>query len=126
MTNESTGNIDALQPLVQLKDHNIALLFCNYLLSLGIQAQLKNSPEGGYMIFCSDDKLSQAKIEFETFIAQPYAEKYQQAAWDRSETVTVNAGDLGLFDNFKDSFLAHAGIVTLLVFTACWLAFLGS
>jgi len=126
MTSESAENMDVLQPLVQLKDHNIALLFCNYLLSLGIQAKLKDSPEGGYVIFCPHDKISQAKTEFEAFIAQPYAEKYQQAAWERGETVTVHNGDLSLFDNFKDSFLAHAGIVTLLVFIVCWLVFLGS
>jgi len=126
MSNESAQERDALQPLVQLKDHNIALLFSNYLLSLGIQTQLKDGPEGGYIVFCQQEKLSQAKAEFEAFIAQPYAEKYQQAAWDRSETVTVNTGDFGLFHNFKDSFLAHAGMVTLLVFIACWLVFLGS
>ncbi len=126
MTSESAENREALQPLVQLKDHNIALLFSNYLLSIGIQAQLQDSPEGGYIIFCQQEKFSQAKAEFEDFIAQPYAEKYQQAAWDRGETVSVNTGDLGLFNNFKESFLAHAGIVTLLVFIACWLVFLGS
>ncbi len=126
MTSESAENKEALQPLVQLKDHNIALLFSNYLLSIGIQAQLQDSPEGGYIIFCQQEKFSQAKAEFEDFIAQPYAEKYQQAAWDRGETVSVNTGDLGLFNNFKESFLAHAGIVTLLVFIACWLVFLGS
>jgi len=126
MSNESAQERDALQPLVQLKDHNIALLFSNYLLSLGIQTQLKDGPEGGYIVFCQQEKLSQAKAEFEAFIAQPYAEKYQQAAWDRSEIVTVNTGDFGLFHNFKESFLAHAGMVTLLVFIACWLVFLGS
>jgi len=126
MTSESAENMEALQPLVQLKDHNIALLFSNYLLSINIQAQLKDSPEGGYIVFCQQENLAQAKAEFDTFIAQPYAEKYQQAAWDRGETVNVNTGDFGLYNNFKESFLAHAGIVTLLVFIACWVVFLGS
>jgi len=126
MTSESAENTEALQPLVQLKDHNIALLFSNYLLSINIQAQLKNSPEGGYIVFCQQEQIPQAKAEFDAFIAHPYAEKYQQAAWDRGETVNVNTGDFGLYNNFKESFLAHAGIVTLLVFVACWLVFLGS
>ncbi|WP_019029688.1 rhomboid family intramembrane serine protease GlpG [Colwellia piezophila] len=126
MTSESAQNTDALQPLVQLKDHNIALLFSNYLQSLGIQAQLKSHPEQGYVIFCPADKIAQGKVEFDAFILQPYADKYQQAAWDRGETVTLNADDFSLLKSFKESFLAHAGMVTLLVFSLCWLVFLGS
>ncbi len=126
MTSESAENMDTLQPLVQLKDHHIALLFSNYLQSLGITAQLKSSPEGGYVIFCPQEKLSLAKSEFDAFILQPHADKYQQAAWNRGETVTLNRDDYSLLTNFKENFLAHAGVVTLVVFSLCWLAFLGS
>lgn len=126
MTSESAENMDTLQPLVQLKDHNIALLFSNYLQSLGIQAQLKASTEQGYVIYCPEDNISQAKVEFDAFIKQPYADKYQQAAWDRGETVTLNSDDYSLLNSFKDNFLAHAGLVTLVVFILCWLVFLGS
>jgi GlpG protein len=126
MTSESADSTDALQPLVQLKDHNIALLFSNYLHSLGIPAQLKSGQEEGYVIYCPENKISQAKVEFDAFILKPYDDKYQQAAWDRGETVTLNADDFSLLSNFRESFLAHAGIVTLLVFMMCWLVFLGS
>jgi GlpG protein len=126
MTTEFADSTDALQPLVQLKDHNIALLFSNYLNSLDIPAQLKSSQEEGYVIYCPENKISQAKVEFDTFILKPYDDKYQQAAWDRGETVTLNADDFSLLSNFKENFLAHAGIVTLLVFIMCWLIFLGS
>jgi len=126
MTSEFADSTDALQPLVQLKDHNIALLFSNYLHSLGISTQLKSSPEEGYVIYCEENKISQAKIEFDAFILKPYDDKYQQAAWDRGETVTLNADDFSLLSNFRESFLAHAGIVTLLVFIVCWVVFLGS
>ena len=126
MISESAENMDTLQPLVQLKDHNMALLFSNYLHSLGIQAQLKSSQEKGYIIYCPQDNIPQAKVEFDAFILKPYDDKYQQAAWDRGKTVTLNADDSSLFSSFKNSFLAHAGIVTLLVFSLCWLVFLGS
>lgn len=124
--NESAENTDALQPLVQLKDHNIALLFCNYLLTLGIQAKLQDSQDDGYVVFCPEDKLAQAKAEFDAFILQPHADKYQQAAWSRGETVTLKADDYSLLSNFKENFLAHAGFVTLLTFTLCWIVFIGS
>ena len=126
MTSEFADSTDALQPLVQLKDHNIALLFSNYLHSLGIPTQLKSSQEEGYVIYCPENKISQAKVEFDAFILKPYDDKYQQAAWDRGETVTLNANDFSLLSSFKESFLAHAGVVTLLVFIVCWLVFLGS
>ena len=126
MTSESAENTDALQPLVQLKDHNVALLFSNYLQTLGIPSELKPSQEEGYVIYCPHNRISQAKIEFDAFIVQPYAGKYQQAAWDRGETVTLNSDDFSLLSSFKENFLAHAGIVTLLVFALCWIIFLGS
>lgn len=125
MTTESANNSDALQPLVQLKDRNIALLFSNYLHSLGIQSQLKSSQEEGHVIYCPEDNLAQAKIEFDAFIVHPYADKYQKAAWDIGETVSLNADDYTLIKSFKESFLAHAGIVTLVTFTLCWIVFLG-
>ncbi len=117
---------DTLVALVEIKDHNIALLFSNYLVSLGIQSALKKSPEQGYIILCSEHKRLQAKDEFDAFILQPHASKYQQAAWDRGETVSLNTGDLTLLSNFKDNFLAHAGRVTLSVFLFCWLIFIAS
>jgi len=123
MLNDSDENIESLQPLVQIKDHSIALLFSNYLLSIGIQSQLRDTPEQEYLICCPQESIPQAKAEFEAFIMQPHASKYQQAAWDRNETVTINTGD---FATFKASFLAHAGVVTLVVFALCWLVFLGS
>jgi len=126
MASEFADNTDTLQPLVQLKDHNIALLFSNYLQSLGIQAQLKSNQDQGHVIYCLENNISQAKAEFDVFIINPHADKYQQAAWDRGEAVTLNAGDFGLINSFKDGFLAHAGIVTLLIFVLCWLVFIGS
>ncbi|MBU2872160.1 rhomboid family intramembrane serine protease GlpG [Colwellia sp. E2M01] len=126
MTNESVEHTDALQPLVQLKDRNIALLFSHYLQTLGIQAQLQSSQEDGHVIFCPADKLEQSKAEFDAFILHPHAEKYQQAAWDSGETISLSSNDFTLLKSFKASFLEHAGIVTLLVFIACWVVFLGS
>ena len=126
MTTESANNTDALQPLVHLKDRNIALLFSNYLHSLGIQSQLKSSQDEGHVIYCPEDKLAQAKVEFDVFIANPYADKYQKAAWDIGETVSLNTDDYTLVKSFKESFLAHAGIVTLVTFTLCWIVFIGS
>ncbi|TYK64339.1 rhomboid family intramembrane serine protease GlpG [Colwellia echini] len=126
MSLESAENIDTLQPLVQLKDRNIALLFSNYLQTLGIKSQLQSSQTEGHVIFCPADQLAQAKAEFDAFILQPDAEKYQQAAWNRGETVTLSSSDFSLLNSFKESFLAHAGIVTLAVFSVCWLVFLGS
>ncbi|MBL4940158.1 MAG: rhomboid family intramembrane serine protease GlpG [Colwellia sp.] len=142
---------DNLLPLVQLEQHNIALLFANYLLTLGITAQVVSEPivvglstnetdravvqpeqspsdnsKLAYTIYCQQDKITQAKLEFEYFIKQPFDQKYQQAAWQHGETVTLNKSDSALLTQFKVNFLAHADLVTLTVFFLCWLVFLGS
>ena len=116
-----------LQPLVQLEQHNIALLFANYLLTLGIEAKVVVEPINkevaeiklGHTVYCQQDKMTQARLEFESFIKEPFDKKYQQAAWQHGETVTLNSNDLTLFAHFKESFFAHAGIVTLIVFALC-------
>jgi GlpG protein len=116
-----------LQPLVELEQHNIALLFTNYLATIGIVAKVVSETKQVHMIYCEHDKAIQAKAEFEVFIKQPYDQKYQQAAWQHGKTVTINNNnDESLLTNFKENFLAHAGLVTLVVFTLCWLVFIGS
>lgn len=124
-----------LQPLVQLEQHNIALLFANYLVTLGIEANVisKNSSEAQvsqskleYIVCCHPDKMAQAQQEFEQFIKQPFDTKYQQAAWQHGETVAVTSNEQPLVASFKENFLAHAGTVTLIVFVLCWLVFLAS
>ena len=70
-----------LQPLVQLEQHNIALLFANYLSTLGIETKVistqanneidneaSKSAKQEHVVYCQQDKMAQAKLEFESFI----------------------------------------------------------
>ena len=117
---------DDLQPLVALKEHHIALLFTNYLATLDIVAKVVSDTKHTHRVYCQQDKIAQAQAEFDVFIQTPFDKKYQQAAWQYGETVTVNSSGANFWTHFKENFLAHAGIVTLLVFALCWLVFLGS
>ncbi|MGB1263122.1 MAG: rhomboid family intramembrane serine protease GlpG [Cognaticolwellia sp.] len=114
-----------LRPLVKVTQHNIALLFCNYLQTLGVQAQVQQQ-DAGFVIYCQQDKYELAQQEFEQFIAQPHHAKYQQAAWQNGDVTDVNAHAPALLSSFKTQFFSHAGIVTLVVFALCWLVFLAS
>jgi GlpG protein len=124
----------SLKALVQLEQHNVALLFANYLVTLGIDAKViaeavitdTGESKQGYTVYCQQDKQEQAQIEFEHFIKKPFDQKYQQAAWHHGETVNVKSNDLTLIKSFRESFLAHAGAVTLVVFVLCWFVYLGS
>ncbi len=125
---------DDLSPLVQVEQKSIAHLFANYLITLGIAAQVvteqkqqsSDKSQLAYTVLCQHNKLAQARQEFEQFIKQPYHSKYQQAAWQHGKTVTVDDNDVSLLALFKDNFLAHAGMVTLIVFALCWLVFIAS
>ena len=128
MTVELDNSMDersSLTALVQIKEHSLALLFANYLVTQGVEAQV-NEIDGSFVVFCAENKCNYAKAEFEAFIQQPHAEKYQQAAWQSSEVVEVRDGSESLLSSFKQNFLAHAGIVTLSVFSVCWLIFIAS
>lgn len=148
MTDYVTEDEKLLQPLVQLKAHNIALLFANYLVTIGIQAKVvteqlaeqiteqisetdnlqdKNAQQQkSFVVYCEAIQVEQAKAEFSEFIKQPFAPKYQQAAWQHGDTVDVSDNSLTLLANFKENFLAHAGVITLSVFSLCWVIFLAS
>lgn len=129
---KQTGN--ELSPLVQVEQKSIAHLFANYLNTLGIEAQVvaeqeqytTDNPKFTYTVHCQYNKLEQAKCEFEQFIKDPDHRKYQQAAWQHGETVNVDRHELSQLTSFKESFFAHAGIVTLTVFALCWLVFIAS
>lgn len=114
-----------LQPLVNIEQHNIALLFSNYLLTQQINSQVVKSAVG-FDVLCQTDRLSEARQLFNEFIAHPFDQKYQQAAWQQGEITKVSSHIPPFFEQFKQQFLAHAGVVTLTVFIICWLVFLFS
>ncbi len=114
-----------LRPLVKVTQHNIALLFCDYLKTLEVQTQVVNE-DAGFVIYCQQDKYDIAQHEFEQFIAEPYQAKYQQAAWKNGAVTAVNLDTPALLSSFKTQFFSHAGVVTLVVFAVCWLVFLAS
>jgi GlpG protein len=114
-----------MQPLVKIAQQNIALLFANYLKSVGINAQVQPADKG-FDVYCERHQHNKAIALFEEFIKQPYAPKYQQAAWQQGEAVTLQSSNDSFLDTFKTQFLAQAGIVTLTIFALCWLVFFGS
>ena len=116
--------------LVIIKQHNIALLFNNYLNSQGIISFIKemanSEGESGFAIYCPEPSMPQAKLYFEQFIQHPDHVRYQAAAWQQGEVSNVKSTGPSLVDTLKTSFIAHAGVVTLTVFALCWITFIAS
>lgn len=114
-----------MQPLVSLNQHNIALLFSNYLNSQHIPSHVEKYQQD-FVILCQEAHLTQARVLFDEFIKNPNEKKYQQAAWHQGEVTEVVPNGVSITEQFKQQFLAHAGIVTLIVFSLCSLVFLAS
>lgn len=123
--NEPLNTANDLSPLVGIKDHGIALLFCDHLHSLEITTNIEHQDDN-FVIYCQQNKYELALSEFKQFIEQPHHAKYQQAAWQAGNATYVKSNAPALLSRFKDEFLAHAGIVTIVIFTLCWLVFIGS
>ena len=64
------GESNELSPLVKVTQHNIALLFANYLVSINIAAKVQ-SHDSEYIIHCQTTQLDRAKNIFSEFIADP-------------------------------------------------------
>jgi len=116
---------NVLSPLVKVSQHNIALLFANYLVSINIASKVQKH-ESEYIIHCQSTELDRARVIFSEFIADPYQDKYQQAAWDTAEVTQVTGHSTSLLGSFQQQFFAHAGWVTLTIFALCWLVFIAS
>jgi len=114
-----------LLPLVHFKQNNIALLFANYLLSLNIKADVVKEPQG-FAVYCQPENHHQATLLVAEFVQQPQHPKYQQAAWDHGDTQQQLTNEHGAISTFIQPFLAHAGIITLVIFILCWVTFLAS
>ncbi len=112
-----------LTALVGVSQHNVALLFANYLINNDIAAEVHQQDQQ-FVIYCQSDKWQQAKELFEQFIENPYDAKYQSAAWQSGQTTDVVGHAPSLWTAFKRQFLAHAGLVTLTIFALCWAVYL--
>ena len=112
-----------LIPLVRVDQHKIALLFTNHLKHLNITAEtIKDN--GSFIIACDPEHAAQAQQLFEEFARQPYHPKYQQGSWQQGEVRENLGGQHSDLSHFKERFLSHAGVVTLVVFVLCWAVFL--
>lgn len=125
MANFSSSSTESLEPLVSVTQHNIALLFSNYLKSQNIESAVQVE-EQKFVILCQSDKYEIARDIFDDFINNPHDEKYQQAAWSSGVTTNVVNHGPSFLSTFKQQFLAHAGLVTLSVFAICWLVYFAS
>lgn len=114
-----------MHPVVSIEQHNIALLFTNYLTSQGFTAALQQH-EQQFVVFCAEHQVARAQQEFQQFKARPFDEKYQQAAWQQGEVTDVKSNQPSFVSVFKAHFIAHAGLVTLPVFILCWAIYLAS
>lgn len=47
-------------------------------------------------LWCAPEHAQQVALEVEGFLQNPYADRYQAAAWDRAEVVDSGAGQVGL------------------------------
>lgn len=112
-----------LVPLVKVDQLGIAQRFVDYLQCLEINAALKKH-EQAYWVFCQEDKIELAQVEFSEFALQPYHPKYQTSNANTSEE--ENPKQISPFQGVSDKFFAHAGLMTLIVFVLCWLVFIGA
>lgn len=114
-----------LIPLVHIHQHSVALLFSQYIRSQGIATKVEEQQQE-FIVWCDVEKRDLARQLFEQFIENPHDEKYQQAAWSSAESVDVKPLKSANIASFRQQFLAHAGVVTLTIFSLCWLVYIGS
>ena len=118
-----------LLPLVNIEQKTIAVIFVDYLKSIGCNAKLQAAKDdhnntGGWTVYCLEVDLPRCKSEFEDYINNPHQAKYQQSAWQNGGSVQLNSSGFG--NQFKSNFLLQAGPFTLIIFALCWLVYVAT
>ncbi|WP_371374653.1 rhomboid family intramembrane serine protease GlpG [Thalassotalea aquiviva] len=116
-------------PFVHIPKRNVAVLFSDYLNSIGIKSTVQpyryddeSGSDEGWSILCEQEQVDTATSEFEHFIRQPNHPKYQQSAWHSSQPVELgNKGHTR--QSIANSFVAQAGVFTISIFALCWVVF---
>lgn len=85
------------QPLIAFRQQSAAHLLANYLTSQHIAARVEpNDASGEFVVLIIDEeKFSAARDIAESFIHNPSDPKYQQAAWDSGENVSLRPSGNG-------------------------------
>ncbi|WP_432460305.1 rhomboid family intramembrane serine protease GlpG [Agarivorans sp. QJM3NY_25] len=103
-----------MKQLIVLANPRAAQAYVDYMAVLHIECQLAPAERGVAIMLNDESQLERAEIELEQFLANPNAEKYHAASWTMADSrkASFSYGGSGVI---KNSFLAHAGPVTLLV-----------
>lgn len=112
-----------LKPLVPVDQRAIAQLFISYARGQGIHCELE-AQQGSHWILVDKAEFDRAGALFQEFAVQPYHPKYQQAAWQQSDTDVALPNSA--FGGVAKQFLSQAGAFTLVIFGLCWLVYIGA
>ncbi|MBB1268417.1 rhomboid family intramembrane serine protease GlpG [Shewanella sp. SR44-3] len=109
-------------PIGQLDNARAAQAFIDYLRGIGIDCEPVLNEQGVMLVIHQVEQETQAKAEFERFLAEPYAERYLQASWASGDTKAhfdYGAAGLGLAQHF----ITQSGPLTLGIFAISLLLF---
>ena len=117
-----------MQPFVNVHQKGVAIIFTNYLKTIGIETDIAPAKDDhqqidGWTIFCSLRNIEQAKIEFEQFSRMPNHPRYQQSSWESGHSIKLTKNS-AFRDEIKQNFFAQAGKFTIAIFAICWAVFL--
>lgn len=119
---------------VIVERQDMALLFSNYLQSIGIESDVVSTnklpdeaslEKNQFGILCDLDSLDKARTEFELFLSNPQHERYQSAAWQSGKTYDI-VSTTTYGQTFIGSLKDNAGVLTLAALALTWIIFIAS
>lgn len=92
---------------------DMARAFVQALAEEGISAEIREQPQGVYILVADDARLGAARELLDAFIENPNAPRFRDALWNQAEPAGSGAGQAGLFTG---GWLASMGPVTKTLF----------
>lgn len=107
-----------MQQLAIVDNPRLAQSFVDYMATQKIICQLSPHEQGVVIWLVDDAHLQQAQREWQDFVHDPMARKYQQASWQVGDQHRVRFSYGSSSSLIKQRFLAHSGPFTLLMIAA--------
>ncbi|MFM2479056.1 rhomboid family intramembrane serine protease GlpG [Celerinatantimonas sp. MCCC 1A17872] len=115
-----------MQQLAIVDNPRLAQSFVDYMATLKIACQLSPHEHGVVIWLVDDAHLTQAQSEWQAFIKDPMARKYQQASWQVGDQHQVRFSYGSSSSLIKQRFLSHCGPFTLVMIAAAIIVYLAS
>lgn len=113
-----------MQQIAIINNARLAQAFVDYMATKQVVISMSSDPQGVALWLADDEQLTFTQAQWQEFVKDPMARKYQQASWEIGDRKSSPLQYASSSSEIKTRFLAHSGPFTLLMIAAIVLVYI--